>query len=154
MILASLNADGQSVILKCASFRDWILPEVQLMKCRTYTVGHNLPTKSFELRRQEGQRKSLFGSYLVCKKSRIREYEYRGHSYTHWKIAQCHVTLRNLSSDLDMKVFAGILRRLPSMFALNVLSVLSMLSLVSQYNGKVSTPLLHTWIVFVISLKG
>ena len=102
----------------------------------------HLDTKSFELKRQEaeGQRKSLFGSYLVSKRSRRRECEYRVHSYIHWKIAQCLVTLSNLSSDFggfeissdsDMKVFPGILCRLPSVFVLNVLSVLSMLSLVS-----------------------
>ena len=121
--------------------------------------GLPLESISFELRRQEGQRKSLFGGYLVSKRSRRRECECRGHSYIHWRIAQCLVTLNNLSSDswklqnfgaleissdFDRKVFASILFRVRSVF------VLSMMSLVPQYNGRVSTPILHTWIVFVI----
>ena len=58
-----------------------------------------IDTKSYDMRRQEGPMKSLFESYLASKRSRrIRIWE-RDHSYIHWEIAQCYVTLSSLSSD-------------------------------------------------------
>ena len=94
MIPTSLNAVDQNVCWSVLFLGIWCDQNVS-----SWSVGHNLTLRHKIFWIEKGQRKSLFGCYLVYKRSRRREYEYRGHSYIHWKIAQCHVTLSNLSSD-------------------------------------------------------